>query len=100
MEKLPLRLTTRLIRALRRQSFRGVPGETTLDGYTVRVQGIDIFTGSPTAGSSPRIEVWHGAFSHSAPFEVHDSRWPKSQWNMLQAALSQCLDVKPRTHES
>lgn len=95
MQRLSLSLTTELIRALKRTSFQGVPREATVDGYTVRVQGLDIFTGAPRGGCTPTVEIWHGSISHGAPFEVHDPAWPKSQWNMLQAALSQCLNVKP-----
>lgn len=98
MQKLSLSLTTRLIRALKSKSFQGIPTEATLDGYTVRVRGIDILTGAPQGYGPTTIEVWHGSISHSAPFQVHDPRWPKSQWNMLHAALSQCLNVKPPAH--
>lgn len=95
MQKLSLSLTTQLIRALKRESFQGVPTKATLDGYTVRVRGLDIFTGAPMPGKTPSIEIWYRSISHSAPFQVLDPLWPKSQWNMLQVALSQCLNVKP-----
>lgn len=66
-----------------------------MEGYTVRVRGIDLRTGDAASSGSPRIEVWYGSFSHAAPFEILDSSWPDSQWNMLQMALSQCLNLGP-----
>lgn len=70
MQRLSLSLTTELIRALKRTSFQGVPGEATVDGFTVRVQGLDIVTGVPRGGRTPTVEIWHGSISHGAPFEV------------------------------
>lgn len=96
MQKMPLSLTTRLIRALRRHAIDGLPHEATLEGYKVRVRGVDLRTGDAASYGSPSIEVWYGSFSHAAPFEILDSSWPDAQWNMLQMALSQCLNLGPR----
>ncbi|MBE1514070.1 hypothetical protein [Nesterenkonia halotolerans] len=56
---------------------------------------MDPFTGAAEPGRHPRVELWYGSFSHAANFEILDPTWPKSQWNLLQAALSQCIRLKP-----
>lgn len=95
MQRLPTRTTTKLIQALKGKSLNGKPTEASYSGYTVRVRGLDPFTGAAVSKRSPTVELWHGSFSHAVSFEIIDPTWPKSQWNLLQAALSQCIKLKP-----
>ncbi|GAA1149678.1 hypothetical protein GCM10009672_22550 [Nesterenkonia lutea] len=94
MQRLSNRTTTKLIRALKDRALNGIPTEAKNLGYTVRVRGLDPLTGAAESHRLPAVELWHGSFSHAVRFEVIDARWPTSQWNLLQAALSQCLKLK------
>lgn len=95
MQRLSTRTTTQLIQSLKKRSLQGVPTEARHGDYTVRVRGLNPFTGKASTSRLPTVELWYGSFSHSVSFEILDARWPKSQWNLLQMALSQCLKLKP-----
>lgn len=94
MQPIPPALARKLFRALQRNAVNGRPTVAHHDGYGVRVRGIDPFTGAAEKQSSASVELWNGSFSHSVGFEILDPDWPRSQWQLLHAALSQCLDTR------